>query len=573
MNEIKALLPVLLKEKLRSLKNNVLFGIGRPGNTSSGKKALSVILVLVFLPVIFAIVAVSYMIGEQAFMAGIFRETVSFAVLITQGIIIITATTSIVSTMYNTNDAEILLYLPVRSRNIFVAKLIIVYVSQLASALVFALCVYIPLGVGAGIGAWYFLGLLIAVFFIPFLPLFIAAFIGMPVMYLISLFRNKGAVGTFLLCLLFAVVFAGYYMAIFLLDGSGENVSGEEFFYQIAEHIKNIGTVVFTDYWLAVFLVGPGISEALLNLIYVAAFDGVLGILIYLISGRMYRRSISKELEGGKKQKKRAEKIVFASRRKSLVFKDMKEILRNPSLGFMCYMQLIMAVLLPVIFLILNRNFSDRILNDAETRDLFETYSSFIAAGISVISMFYASVNMAACGAFSRENYNISLLKTFPLSSAELYKAKVTVGIIFNEITFLLFFIIMSVQLPVDPVYFLLAFLSSSLYGSAMVYVQVYCDMKKPRFYWKNINDGLKNNYATIVSIIMFFIVVLVLAIIILGCVLLALSGSLTAGSILVWILPIIVGSVFLVLSRKRLLAKTDGLFILLDDSTNKIDN
>lgn len=76
-------------------------------------------------------------------MAGIFRETVSFAVLITQGVIVITATTSIVSTMYNANDAEILLYLPVRSRNIFVAKLIIVYISQLASAFSFCvMCLY-----------------------------------------------------------------------------------------------------------------------------------------------------------------------------------------------------------------------------------------------------------------------------------------------------------------------------------------------------------------------------------------------------------------------------------------------
>lgn len=573
MNNFKQLFMIILKEKFRYL-NPSFMRKNAPSLHPNGKSSKGVVILIVlavcFLPLLVAVFSLMMLLGKMALESGVLRETISVVVSVIQIAVLIFGMISIINTLYNSTDAQILMSMPIKGQTIFFAKLFYVYCVEFASSIVFIAVTLLPLGISAGLGISYYLGLLVSAFLIPLLPLMIAAILGVPLMFIVSLFKNKGTISTIITCTAFAVIFFLYYVAIYKFMPDQENTA--DFVKSILDAVTGIGRSFFPNYWLAGFLYASTIGEMLLNLLYVVIFDAGLVCLAYLSSSAVYRRSILKELEGGKSGNNQKGHTELGIVSKQLFSRDMKDISRNTSMGFYCFMQIIMSVVLPVVMVIAS---GEANAMEPDLKSIFQQYSCFIIGGIAVVAMFFASMNYAATGAFSRENDNIGILKSLPVSAKEIFKSKVKIGIVFNEVSYVALFFTISIVLFMSVggfniillLYILLSFVIASIYGAAFSYFQVYFDLKKPRFHWKSVNEGLKNSYASIASFIAFAVLLVGMGIIITLSVVIAIAVSVLIGQIFMWTLLLGGGILALTLVRKIAMNNAERLFVALDDN------
>lgn len=80
----------------------------------------------------------------------------------------------------------------------------------------------VTVGIAVGLNAWYYVTVILAAFVVPAIPMVIVSLLAIPLMYVVSFFRNKGAVASVAMILLFGAVFGGYYAILGKLSGGGD---------------------------------------------------------------------------------------------------------------------------------------------------------------------------------------------------------------------------------------------------------------------------------------------------------------------------------------------------------------
>ena len=507
MKNTTALFSILIKERLRSKGA----GFGLKSNSYALRRKTHIlfwaVMAVCFLPLLTGIAIFAYGIGgtfsSVADGALLFTDTVSAAVGLGQIAVLLVGLVSIVTTLYQGSDNEILLALPIKPSEIFTAKFMCVYVFEFGTSLLVTLFVLLPLGLGYGAGIAFYAGLILITLLLPILPMLIAAVVGIPVMLLVSALKGKGPVAIILMVVCFAALFVGYYYVFYKVMPDFGEMSAERIVEILSGFVRSAGEAIYPNLAAARMITATDFGTFLLNFAITVGIDAALLFLGILLSSKVYRKIVSGGSESGKTSRKKG-RIAYGSLNSELVKRDVRTIMRYPAMGFVCVMQIVMSVLIPVAF-----SMGSGASSGAESTfgGFSEELLFLMCTGMMV---FVSSTNVVASGAFSRD---MALLKSLPVKPKDIVRAKLVPAYVTDFVSVLLGLIVFgvgrSISFPLVIVGIITAF-SASVFGSA---VSVYVDMKSPRLVWRTPNEAMKNSPSQLVGMLVGFLSVVLMGI------------------------------------------------------------
>ncbi|MCL2796785.1 MAG: hypothetical protein FWD58_01850 [Firmicutes bacterium] len=469
--------------------------------------------------------------------------------------------------LYFSRDTEFFLALPVKPGTVFAAKFTVVYLTELILSAALLLPTLITLGVVAGMWPVYYFVIVLGILFTPSIPLVFVAILGIPLMYIIGYFKNKGALTSIVAIVLFGAVFAGYYLLITQVQNVDEAQFDEAFLESLFGGLKSFALVVFP--YLALARLASGATSfgldpvpgALVNFALSFGVAVALLALAVLISSKVYSRGAAAQLESGTKKTTGKDKHIQSSAYKALCFREWKMMLRTPSFALQCLMPIVIT---PIIIGFLSYSLgSAGAAAAAEGADLgllaFITEANtswYFSTGL--IFMMGVGLNVAAATAFTREGKGYYIAKTLPVSIRTQIRAKMTIYMLIS-----LFAIVLSTAVAVfispEPLYMIFCIAILCLYAYGFNCFAVLFDLMRPKLDWTTPNEAMKQNFNVMIPL---FINMGVGIIMMVGAVLLSfnIKNTVVVDSI-VWSVYAAIAVASAVVFHKLLYKKADAFY------------
>lgn len=145
---------------------------------------------------------------------------VAIVLLLTQAISLFFAIGNIINTLYLCKDNEMLICLPVTPNQLFVSKILLIYLREIAVNALISIPLFVTLGVLGGLGVSFYLSIPILALLCPILPIVLASFISIPLMALIRFLKRHVVLSIIAILGLVAVCLWGYISFIGNLAGN-----------------------------------------------------------------------------------------------------------------------------------------------------------------------------------------------------------------------------------------------------------------------------------------------------------------------------------------------------------------
>ncbi|MGN1099536.1 MAG: hypothetical protein ACI4S9_04270 [Christensenellales bacterium] len=460
---------------------------------------------------------------------------------------------SMMSYMFFSKDAEFLAGLPVKNSVIYAAKFTMVYIAELIISGALLLPSLITFGVTIGISSpvYYIVGVL-SVLFMPVLPLVLVSILVFPIMYVVSFFKNRGALAGVVLIALFAGVMGIYMSAVNSMPEEGE-FSISPLFEAIMKGMYNV--LLPNKLVVDVMLTVGGAGTVALNfLFYLLSVFLLLAISVFF-SSLFYRRGVMSQLEtqsssGGKKVE-----VVKNSQLKSYLKKDFLCLIRDTGFAFNSFSGIILSPLLTIF--VVKTMLTGVPVSEEEV--LVLTNSSLYVVGFILMynMLLLCGVNYCASAAITRENRAFYINKVIPVSPRLIVKAKLLFA---NIVTFVGVILVIAVLLAFDlliPFYALLTGLVLLIFGTGLNAMGLKRDLARPKLDWNNTNEAVKNNVYMMVP--MFIALAVGIGILVLGVILEVIGGGFV--SYVFWAVSFLTALAVAIFAQRSLNKHTDEYF------------
>ena len=359
------------------------------------------------------------------------NNLITFIIFFLQAMSIISCTAGLLKTLYLGKDNAILLSYPAHHVEVFLSKLLVFYIYELIKSIFMIL----PLLLGFGImfellSFVYIISVILLVLILPLFPVFIGAFLTMPVLF-INRFLNKfivvkGTLAVSALVGLFYVIYkvmelipvplrivALYNTFIMEVTGFITAVNKYALFY------KNIGNLLTNNNYFANLGIVLAVLLGLIVLVAALAMP-----LYFGLASRSSEQANVKKHRGGNKAHNNTF-FTFVKKEWLLSIRNLSDFIGNYAFMFATpYVAFVMAS----IFSAVDRN----ILGHQMT----VVFTSFI-----ILIMASAS-NTSSALAITKEGSEFVLLKTAPADTKNMAWAKIFFNLVFSSIMIVISFII-----------------------------------------------------------------------------------------------------------------------------------
>ena len=141
--------------------------------------------------ILLATLAVSFGLSK-VFVLGfaINQELIGLVLLLTQLVSLIFATGNVINTLYLSRDNQMLMCLPATPNQLFISKILLIYVNEFAVNLSMAVPLFLVLGSFSNFGWSYYVSLIPLLVLMPVLPIVAAAFLSIPIMAIIKFLKK-----------------------------------------------------------------------------------------------------------------------------------------------------------------------------------------------------------------------------------------------------------------------------------------------------------------------------------------------------------------------------------------------
>lgn len=548
----------------------------RPNKTKTKKS--SYIAAYIFLGIFYVMIMAS-LISGLVFLAPLMQKNNLLAELILivyimgTGIIIIFGVVSLLTYIYFNKDAEFVASLPVTPGKVFLAKLTIVYLYELLAFAAIVVPPLVTIGIVTSQGILYYFSQILAFLLIPAFPLAFASIIAIPLMYVVSFFKNKGTMTTIFLMLLYGVFFGLYFYGTFKLQtGLGNTTDNfEQYIPKFRAALKGITTAFYPLYTFACLAAKKEVFgqtvfiSGLINLAISVLSLAVLLIIAYLISNKVYQKGAISQNENVKNTIGTANYEV-KSALKSLMLKDFKEITRTSAFGFQCLTGIIM---LPLVLFFIKFSFGSNLSSEGGSgmTEQFEAVIN-IAMGFGMMLMLGSGMNITASTAITREGKNFYLSKVIPVDYYTQVKAKLYLSLIINYITIIISYILVIFLYKLGPIEIIFFPISLLLYSYGFAAAALRFDLKSPKLDWNSPSEAVKNNknasIPTLINMAVSFIVLILLGAI--YALIYFFGAQLNDGiailiKVAAWILISGISFAFAAISRTRLIGSVNKFY------------
>ena len=342
----------------------------------------------------------------------------TLVLLITQGISFVFAIASIISTLYLNKDNELFMVMPVTFNQLFISKIMMLYVTELIFNILYIFPILITFGILGSFSYIYFLLLLVFVPVFPILPIALAAVVSIPIMFVVKFFKNHSWFSIISLVVSVAVVFVLYMELISGISGA-INIAEKQIAtgLEINSKIKSMGSGIFMYSYLANGLVN--FKMLYWFFIYLAISLAFLAICFLLIKP-FYYKIATISLENTAKIHSKPKKFKKRTPFMELLTNEFKIIFRSPSYIFQFFL---FPLFMPLIVFTYDKLLINIAVNQAGQNMIFGSH-------ILILLIVALMSNLISSIAISKEGPNFYLTKTSPVH----YNTQIFAKLMFNAI-------------------------------------------------------------------------------------------------------------------------------------------
>ena len=548
-------------------------------NGRRGKKsgfAVYIVLALCLLPILSSTAVGMYYFGQVS-NGNVYVGT--FLTLMCQGLVLMFGVHALISNVFVVKDADKLLYLPVRSYTIFLAKLTVAYINEIITTAVAILVLLLPFGIGASVGFQYYLMLPFALLLIPMLPLPVGALIAMPFSAIIARLSKNTAVRTALRILIYVLIMAlymyGMYSFGFLTGSENGNIfDNPEAFAKdiVGDFVERLAPVMpyfHPDYMLLKSMVATGFTDWIVGFAVALAENLALLALVFLVSLPFYRKMLSLSTEEGGATRRRGKeqyKLTSKGVTREFMLTDLKRTLRDSQLGFQSFVGIIMMPLI-VVILYFSMGLSDdgdaSFLNLMAVSPLYQViapllilaYMTFIGLGTNVLGLY----------PISRENKSAYMLKSLPVPFSKILLAKVLLATAVMVISDFITCVLIVALLGVKWYYGIAILITMALLGFGSMCITTMFDLKNPHLGWTNFSHSLKNTKNSWIALLIGLLSVVAIAAVSALFVVWYAITSVWYAVLIMWIMVFGVSVAFAVVAYKIMAGKATKYFTAIE--------
>lgn len=424
---------------------------------------------------------------EQVFL-GVFFLAIAF-------LLIFQAIFSGMNVLYFSKDVEYVLPLPLKPREIVMAKLNTILITEYGTELLFGAIPLILYGILTGAGAIYYLMTIAVLLVFPILPILIALLLIMVVMTFSRFTRNREKFQAISTMLIVAIVM------IFSFSMSSTNQMSDE---QLAQSLVQANGMVeqLGGYFITIqpaikAITNPSILSAIFEFAKILLIT-IIGYVIFLAIGqKIYLRGAVGSSSSSNRKKK--EKVPLEYQKQSVglsyVKKEMKILIRNPVFFMQCVLP---AILMPILMFGLTGigliGAPQEEVKEAIMQIQPFAYSSFAVCIVLGITVFFSMMLYTATTAFSRDGQNATFVKYIPIALYKQLYYKAVPNMLFYGIETILTLGVFWFLTRVSILFLLVLFIVAMLIGVITSIIMEFVDLKKPKLEWDTEYAVVKQN-------------------------------------------------------------------------------
>lgn len=378
-----------------------------------------VLRLLIFTVIVFGI----YMAFSRMFtMLGLQVNTsfLTLALVGCQAISFVFGIANIITTLYLSKDNELLMVLPITFNEIFVSKILVLYVSDLLFSITYLFPVFVALGILGQLSTTYYLTMLLLMPILPIFPIALASVLSIPVMLVVRFLKKHLLLSVIVLLSIVACVFVGYMQLITNISGAFNIAEQQiESGLKINRRIFELGKAIFGYYHLAESLYNFAfIYRALLFFIGALLLFCACFLLIRPFYFRIATMSTENTTTVSNKEKSFKQRTPF----QSLLINEIRSVFRSPGYLFQYFL---FPLFMPLIVYTYDKLLISIVVNQAGK-------NMIIGSHVLVLSIIALMSNTISSTAISREGGTFYIAKCTPISFYVQVKAKIAFNAIFT---------------------------------------------------------------------------------------------------------------------------------------------
>ncbi|MBE6634892.1 MAG: hypothetical protein E7617_01650 [Ruminococcaceae bacterium] len=371
-----------------------------------------VILILSYLGVSFGL--------SKIFSLGLLgnRELLSLVLLATQIISLIFAVGNIINTMYMSRDNELLFCLPVTPNQLFISKLLMIYVNELWVNAMISIPLFVTLGSFSKFGITYYISTILLLLILPILPIVLAAFLSIPIMGVIKFLKSHSLLS---IIAIFSLVAACLWLYISLIGSIAADFNIADKQYEtvraLNESILTIGKKIPIYYPIAGAMLSFGLWYY--YPIFIAGC-ALLSVLTVLFTRYFFFKTATATFENTVKSDPKEKTFKKRGIIPSLLLKEILCVFRSPADVFEYFL---FTILMPFIVFSYDKLLMSITVNQAGV-------NMISGAHVMVVAILAMLSNISSASAISRDGGNFHTSKTIPVD----YYTQMLVKFLFNGI-------------------------------------------------------------------------------------------------------------------------------------------
>lgn len=445
-----------------------------------------------------------------------------------QAVSLIFGTATVLKNLYMSKENELLIVFPVSFNQLYLSKILILYISELIFNLVYIVPILMSLGVigvQAGyVGVLYFVGVIILAPFLPIFPLALAVILSIPAMYIIKFFRKRQLISSIFILIGVVTLFILYMSIVPKITGAFNIAEKQmETSFKVNLGIRRIGEKIPIYFWLANSFLN--LSKIYYQLIYILIVFGMF--LLAAVVIKPFFKSIvltgneSTQIKGIRKSFK------VRSQFAELLITQFRMLFRSPNYIFDF---LLFPLLMPIITIAYDKLLFSIVVNQMGKGLIVASH----VLVIGIITFIGSSISSTAVSRDGAMNY---FIKSSPVSYYKQTIVRIIFNLIINFASILLTTCLCLILKIAEPSVIILAGVAVFVMSIGHVCQAFDWDLRNPTLKWYDSNEiqtVSKNTTKTItlgivLSLIMFLIMALLYHNLILGFLIIILIGVIYA--------------------------------------------
>lgn len=445
---------------------------------------------------------------------------------------LISSIANILNSMFMSKDNEILISLPVSFNQLFVAKLVYLYINEFIFNILYVGPMFVCVGVVGRLSAYYFLSFLLFFPILPFATLGVGSLLSIPIMFLVRFLKDHNKTTIIASLVAIAAIFTVYMFLITNISGAF-NIAEKhlETTIEVNGKIRRIGGAIPVFNWMSsAFFFSASIWK-----MYVFLF-GALVLLcaaLPLIRG-FYQKIAVFNNETKKVTKPKARKYVKRTPVKELFVNEFRTCLRSPSLIIQYFLFTLLTPLIVFAY--------DKLLF---TIAVSQTGQSLIFASHVLVLMMLTTLSSAISSvAISRQGGLVYISKMIPISYEKQAFAKIAFNVLITWAAIVLATIVTCIFSTANIALVIISSIAAMFISIGHVCQSYDQDLRDPTIDWYDVSEVSTLSKNTTKTMLYGFLLSIILT----------LLTAVAKGNILATALVLIIPSALYAYGRLRII-------------------